>query len=117
MSDKYSRKQIKASQMNDRVFHTVTSAEDGQTVKELLKQMNISRRTVTRLMQSRGILLNEASVPLSETVHVGDQLCLLFAQPDLKTALFLKGDTTHVKSFGDQTIQPSLRSLFGYQTV
>lgn len=90
MSDKYSRKQIKASQMNDRVFHTVTSAEDGQTVKELLKQMNISRRTVTRLMQSRGILLNEASVPLSETVHAGDQLCLLFAQPDLKTALFLK---------------------------
>ncbi|MBQ6489993.1 MAG: RluA family pseudouridine synthase [Solobacterium sp.] len=75
---------------NDQIIHTVTGSENGTTVKALLKQMNIPRRTVTRLMQNRGILLNGVSVPLSGTVHTGDTLCLSFVQSDLKTALFLK---------------------------
>ncbi len=76
--------------MNDQIMHTVTDSENGSTVKALLKQMNISRRTVTRLMQSKGITLNDVSVPLTETVRTGDKLCLSFVQSDLKTALFLK---------------------------
>ena len=78
------------SKTSDQIIHTVTERENGSAVKALLKQMNISRRTVTRLMQSRGILLNGVSVPLTETVHTGDTLCLSFVQSDLKTALFLK---------------------------
>ena len=81
---------VNKGKSTDQIVHTVTESEDGLAVKALLKQMDISRRTVTRLMQSRGILLNVASVPLSETVHAGDTLCLSFIQADLKTALFLK---------------------------
>lgn len=76
--------------MTDSITHTVTPEENSLTVKELLKQIDLSRRTVTRLKQNHGILLNEHTAGLTETVHTGDVLSLNFVQSDLKTALFLR---------------------------
>ncbi|MBL0386715.1 RluA family pseudouridine synthase [Tumebacillus sp. ITR2] len=57
------------------VEHTITDAEVGRSVEEvLIGTLSISRRMIQKLTRSKGILLNDKPAFLSKKVRVGDVL-------------------------------------------
>ena len=71
---------------------TVTGRQDGLPVKKILSQdLGLSRREISRLKFTGGLSCNGTQVRITETVHAGDELRIVFAEQDEAHAARLAG--------------------------
>ena len=78
--------------MRKELTYTITTKDDGLMVKAVLsKQLHLSRREISRLKFSNGLLLNNASCRVTEIVHTGDVIHLTFMEKDTAHAVRLMG--------------------------
>ena len=78
--------------MRKELEYTIEKKDDGLMVKAVLsKQLHLSRREISRLKFSNGLLLNNAPCRVTETVHTGDVIHLIFMEKDIAHAVRLTG--------------------------
>ena len=69
--------------MKEQLSYTVKTENDGLPVKKILSAcLGLSRREITRLNSSGGILLNNETCRLSETVHTEDIIMVVFGEAE-----------------------------------
>ena len=78
--------------MRKELTYTITTKDDGLMVKAVLsKRLHLSRREISRLKFSDGLLLNDTPCRVTETVHTGDVIHLIFMEKDTAHAVRLSG--------------------------
>lgn len=78
--------------MNKTIEFTITSQQDGLMIKAVLREYGLSRREVSRLKFTNGLLVNGNSVRVTEIVHAQDVVTLHFPEKDEAHALILTQD-------------------------
>ncbi len=79
--------------MNRTIELTIDETQNGLKVKTVLSaSMGLSRREISRLKFTGGLLLNNETCRVTETVRTGDQLTLVFSEHDAAHALILSGE-------------------------
>ena len=68
--------------MNKTIEFTITSQQDGLMIKAVLREYGLSRREVSRLKFTNGLLVNGNSVRVTEIVHAQDVVTLHFPEKD-----------------------------------
>ena len=70
--------------MNKTIEVTIEQTEDSLALKAVLsKSVGLSRREISRLKFTNGILLNGENCRITEIVHTGDIVTLTFTEKDL----------------------------------
>lgn len=78
--------------MRKELEYTIERKDDGLMVKAVLsKQLHLSRREISRLKFSNGLLLNKVPCRVTEIVHTGDVIHLIFMEKDTAHAIRLVG--------------------------
>lgn len=78
--------------MRKEIEITIESKEDSLPVKAVLsKRVGLSRREISRLKFSHGLLLNGKECRVTEIVHTGDTVLLIFPEKDLAHAARIIG--------------------------
>lgn len=78
--------------MRKELEYTIEAKDDGLMVKAVLsKQLHLSRREISRLKFSNGLLLNNVHCRVTEIVHTGDVIHLTFMEKDTAHAIRLVG--------------------------
>ena len=78
--------------MRKELSYTIEAKDDGLMVKAVLsKRLHLSRREISRLKFSDGLLLNDTPCRVTETVHTGDVIHLIFMEKDIAHAVRLSG--------------------------
>lgn len=78
--------------MRKEIEITIESKEDSLCVKAVLsKCVGLSRREISRLKFTHGLFLNGKECRVTETVHTGDTITLIFPEKDLAHATRITG--------------------------
>jgi 23S rRNA pseudouridine1911/1915/1917 synthase len=78
--------------MRKEIEVTAEESENGLAIKTVLsKSVGLSRREISRLKFTHGLLLNGKEARVTETVHTGDVMTLIFPEKDTPHALRILG--------------------------
>ena len=78
--------------MNKTIEVTIEQTEDSLALKAVLsKSVGLSRREISRLKFTNGILLNGENCRITEIVHTGDIVTLTFTEKDLPHVIRMTG--------------------------
>lgn len=78
--------------MRKDIVFTIQEKQDGLMVKAVLRsELNLSRREISRLKFSNGLFLNGVMCRVTEIVHTGDEVKVVFAEQDQGHAVRLSG--------------------------
>lgn len=76
--------------MRKTIEFNIESSQDGLLIKTVLsKQMGLSRREISRLKFAHGILINQQEARVTQPVHTGDLVTLIFPEKDTPHAIRL----------------------------
>ena len=77
--------------MEKKIKFQITSEQDGLMIKAILsKHLNLSRREISRLKFNHGIVVNGESVRVTEIMHEGDTVEIIFLEQDEKKAQIIE---------------------------
>ena len=77
--------------MENELTFPITADDDGKRIKDFLSGKGLSRRELSRLLQSRGITLNGEPAGLARALSEGDSLRIVLPQCDTAHAQRLSG--------------------------
>ena len=74
--------------MRKTIDFTIDEKENGLALKTVLsKEVGLSRREISRLKFEKGLWINGHEARVTEVVHTGDEVCLIFAEKDTAHAI------------------------------